>query len=396
MKKLLLTTTIASFALSGCGTTPISTFQPYQTTDLNALTNEGYLQQKTDTFFVINDSSSSMSEIYSGEGFPGQSEPTKFSVERELLARMNKSIPNITLSSGLRSFGYGPCLSWGFTKLNQPVQSYSSASFTNALSTLECSSGGTPIDRAFNAASTDLASAPGNIALILLSDGHNYDGLPDASVQALKDQYGDKLCISTIWVGNEAESDGQAALVELSRISGCGYSATASELATTDGMAGFVKNVFFNQVTPPAPAPLINSDGDDVPDEIDKCPDTPKNAIADKDGCWSFRGAYFDFDKYDIKPEMEHVFENSIAVLKDNPTLTIEIQGHTDSIGSDEYNKGLSERRANSVQQYLIKNGIDASRLSTQGFGETSPVASNDTEAGRAHNRRVLFKVLTK
>jgi OOP family OmpA-OmpF porin len=400
MKKILLTTAITSLALSGCATHPISTFQPFQTTDLNSLVDSGSLQQKTDTFYIINDSSSSMSDTYWGEGFPGQSEPTKFSVERELLIRMDKSIPNITLSSGIRSFGSGPCVSWGFTKLNQPIQSYSPASFKTAINTLECSSGGTNIHRAFDAASTDLASASGNIALIVLSDGHNLEVSPLPSAQALKEQYGDKLCISTIWVGNKNEEAGQAILQQLSDISGCGFSTTASELATTTGMAGFIENVFFEASTS-TPQPAVtrsgsaldgDSDGDGVPDSKDKCPDTPKGAIVDKDGCWAFRGVSFGFDQSAIKLNSNPVFENSITVLQQNPEITVELQGHTDSTGTNEYNQGLSERRATTVKQHLINSGINESRLSTKGFGEESPISSNSTKEGRADNRRVIYK----
>ena len=393
MKKLLISTAVASLALSGCATYPLSTFQPFQTTDLNPLVESGALQQKTDTFYVINDSSSSMSKVYYGKGFPGQSEPTKFSVERELLTRMNKAIPDIALSSGVRSFGYGPCVSWGFTKLNQTVQSYSTKAFDKSLESLECSSGGTPIDRAFDAAITDLSSAPGNIAIILLSDGTGFDGFPSPSVQALKDQYGDKLCLSTIWVGNEGDTDGQAVLKELSDITGCGYSVTASELAETKSMEGFVKNVFFNEVGIPTDG---DSDGDGVPDSKDKCPDTPKGAVVDKDGCWSFRGVHFDFDKSTIKANSAPIFKNSIKVLKKNPNMKVEIQGHTDSTGPKGYNQGLSERRAKSVKNHLSNNGVSSSRLSTKGFGETQPSSTNATKAGRADNRRVVYKVLSK
>ncbi len=385
---LLKVAAIASVALSGCATQSINTFQPFQAKDLNSAVSQGYLQQKTDSFFVINDSSSSTGDTYLGSGFPGQSSATKLTVEKELLSRMNKTIPNITLSSGLRSFGYGPCLSWGYTQLNQAVQSHSSSLFSNSLNTLECSSGGTPAATAFESANADLAAASGNIAVILLSDGHNYNESPAPEIQALKDQYGDKLCVYTVWVGNEGESDGQAVLQSLADISGCGFSTTADAIASSDGMADFVTKVFFNPATPAEG----DADGDGVLDSKDKCPNTPKGAIVDKDGCWALHGVLFDYDKATIKAGYESVFTNAIKVLKLNPTLTVEIQGHTDSRGSDSYNQNLSERRALSVKQHLVNSGISASRLTTKGFGESQPAASNDTDQGRAHNRRVAFK----
>ncbi|MCK5889411.1 MAG: OmpA family protein [Methylococcales bacterium] len=388
MKIKLLSATIASVALSGCGTYPISTFQPFETTDLNPLVKSNLLVQKVDTFFIVNDSSSSMSDVYEGAGFPGQSEPTKFSVERELLKRLNKSIPDITLSSGIRTFGYGPCLSWGFSKLNQPVQSYSTNSFQKSLGTMECSSGGTPINSALTSANADLTSASGNIALILLSDGHHYDGPSAPSIEALKEKYGDRLCVSTIWVGNESDADGKAILQDITDISGCGVASTVTELATTKGMADFVTNVFFDTGTPNNDG---DEDGDGVPDSRDKCPGTPKGAQVDRDGCWTFRGVFFDFDRSNIKSSGRHILENSISVLKQNPKMKVELQGHTDSTGPKAYNQRLSERRANSVKKHFIKNGVSSSRLSTTGFGETQPTTSNKTKEGRAHNRRVVL-----
>jgi outer membrane protein OmpA-like peptidoglycan-associated protein len=81
------------------------------------------------------------------------------------------------------------------------------------------------------------------------------------------------------------------------------------------------------------------------------------------------------------------------TVLKENPDTDIEVQGHTDSKGADDYNMTLSEKRASAVATYLKSKGIAASRIKTKGFGETAPVATNDTEEGRAQNRRVNFLI---
>jgi outer membrane protein OmpA-like peptidoglycan-associated protein len=78
-----------------------------------------------------------------------------------------------------------------------------------------------------------------------------------------------------------------------------------------------------------------------------------------------------------------------VTILKDNPSFKVQIDGHTDSQGKDEYNQGLSNDRAASVKAYLVSKGIDESRLSSTGYGETTPVADNKTAAGRAKNRRV-------
>lgn len=391
MRKILLTAAaITSITLSGCATQAINTFQPFQAKDLNHLVRSGHLQQKKNSFFVINDSSSSMSETYMGTGFAGQALSTKLTVEKELLSRMNQTIPNIPLSSGLRSFGYGPCLSWGYTQLNHAVQNHSSATFGNSINTLECSSGGTPVASAFNAAADDLSSAPGNIAVILFSDGHNYDNSPAAAIQTLKELHGNNLCLYTVWVGNEEQQEGQAVLKGLSALSGCGFSTTAGAIASSAGMSNFVTKVFFNHSTP---APVDgDADGDGVLDSRDRCPNTPRGAVVDRDGCWAFHGILFDYDQDTIRAGYASLFDNAINVLKLNRGLTVEIQGHTDNHGSDSYNLDLSQRRANTVRQHLINNGIAASRLTTRGFGESQPVASNDTDEGRAHNRRVVYR----
>ena len=99
--------------------------------------------------------------------------------------------------------------------------------------------------------------------------------------------------------------------------------------------------------------------------------------------------AYFDFDRADLKRGDEaSALADVVKVMRQQPTLRVMVEGHTDSVGSDAYNQRLSERRAEAVKAYLVRQGIDASRISTRGLGKTRPVASNQTEAGRAENRR--------
>ena len=101
----------------------------------------------------------------------------------------------------------------------------------------------------------------------------------------------------------------------------------------------------------------------------------------------------FDFDKTAIKPDGAKVLDRLIAFLKENRDSKVELEGHTDSVGSDQYNQGLSERRAASVRDYVVKGGVDRGRISTRGFGESKPIADNKTADGRAKNRRVEIKV---
>lgn len=100
-------------------------------------------------------------------------------------------------------------------------------------------------------------------------------------------------------------------------------------------------------------------------------------------------GVTFDFNKATIKPESEVVLTRAATVLKQAAGFAVEVQGHTDNVGGDDYNQKLSEARAASVKQWLGGHGVDATRLSSRGYGKTQPVADNGTDFGRAKNRRV-------
>ncbi|MBO9573549.1 MAG: OmpA family protein, partial [Chitinophagaceae bacterium] len=103
---------------------------------------------------------------------------------------------------------------------------------------------------------------------------------------------------------------------------------------------------------------------------------------------------FFDFDKWDLRPESYIELNRVVTLLKENPAIEIEMSAHTDSYGSDEYNYKLSDERARSVREYIISQGINARRIISQGYGETKPVAPNDTDDNRQLNRRVEFKIL--
>jgi outer membrane protein OmpA-like peptidoglycan-associated protein len=108
----------------------------------------------------------------------------------------------------------------------------------------------------------------------------------------------------------------------------------------------------------------------------------------------SFANIYFDSGSANIKPESYGVLDEIADLLMVNSTVRVEIAGHTDSDGSESYNRTLSERRAASVRDYLVQHGIASSRMTTIGHGESQPVASNDTAAGKSQNRRIEFRIL--
>jgi outer membrane protein OmpA-like peptidoglycan-associated protein len=107
------------------------------------------------------------------------------------------------------------------------------------------------------------------------------------------------------------------------------------------------------------------------------------------------RNIFFDFDKATLRPESFNELDRLVKLLTENPTIKVEISAHTDSKGSDEYNMKLSQKRAESVVNYLIGKGISKDRLIARGYGETQPIDTNDTEEGRQNNRRVEFKIIS-
>ena len=141
----------------------------------------------------------------------------------------------------------------------------------------------------------------------------------------------------------------------------------------------------------------LDSDGDGVVDSMDRCPNTPKGIPVDASGCelahdFKLEGVNFEFDSAKLTSDSIAKLDAAVAILKRNADDKIEIAGHTDSQGNDEYNMGLSERRAQAVADYLVAHGANASNLAVKGYGETHPVADNGSKEGRAANRRVELR----
>jgi outer membrane protein OmpA-like peptidoglycan-associated protein len=128
------------------------------------------------------------------------------------------------------------------------------------------------------------------------------------------------------------------------------------------------------ETPPPAPAPAYAPEPEAVGEKI------------------VLRGVNFDFDKSSIRPDAAVILDEAVVALGSS-SAPVMVEGHTDWVGSDAYNQGLSERRAESVRRYLSEHGVDESRLSTAGYGESRPIASNETREGRALNRRVELLV---
>ncbi len=153
----------------------------------------------------------------------------------------------------------------------------------------------------------------------------------------------------------------------------------------------------------PASAPEPDADSDGVPDSRDACPDTPRSYAVDSRGCpipieevaRVELDVKFEFDRSEVSPQYLPEIRQVAEFMDQYPDVIVELEGHTDSSGPEIYNQGLSQRRADSVRQVLIDQfDIQASRVTATGYGESQPVASNDTPAGREQNRRVITVII--
>lgn len=366
----------------------------------NAMLQNGEYQKKITNFLILQDTSTSM-----GETLPGAAaKSTKIQYSRALLNCMNETLPNsFTANGGLRNFGFMTAdvgLVYGMAE-------YTREGLGTAVNSLVGTAGVTPLSKAINFGSMDIKNAAGQTAVIILSDGVNTAGPdPVAAAAAMKEMYGDNVCIYTVQIGDNTV--GKETLENIAAAGKCGFATNGTEIGSAAGMEKFVTDVFLAKAPPkkaepvappPAPKPDLDSDGDGVPDSRDKCPDTPKGIKVDSDGCpvkieekiSVTLLIEFDFDKAVVKPVYHTPIEKLANFLKAYPDKDVELEGHTDSIGPDDYNMKLSKRRAESVKKYLVdKFGIEATRIGTIGYGESAPVATNDTEDGRQKNRRVV------
>ena len=145
-----------------------------------------------------------------------------------------------------------------------------------------------------------------------------------------------------------------------------------------------------------APAKSMDSDGDGVADSVDQCPNTPAGAKVDVNGCPVPETVviYFAFDSAELNSAAQAALDRVAANLVNKNFVVAIANGHADSTGTEEYNMGLSERRAASVSKYLASKGVAAGQIRQRAYGEARPAADNESEMGRAKNRRVEINLL--
>ncbi|MDH5299513.1 MAG: OmpA family protein [Desulfobulbaceae bacterium] len=410
---------LLAVCLAGCAAKEAPPFAP----EFKPLTmREGY-RQKAENFLILLDASSSMDERYLfALG------TNKIDAAKETILNMNKAIPELRLKGGLRTFGpvRGSGKAAEESSLVYGMAAYEREQLAAAVNGVSAA-GMTPLAKPLAAAGGDLQALTGRMAVILISDGVNSkEGNAVAEARALKEQFGDRLCLYTILMGDDPA--GKKLLEEIAVGGGCGFATTANNLESGERMADFVERVFFEKakgqeradsdsdgvfddrdLCPGTPHGVAvdatgcppDADGDGVCDYLDRCPGTMVGMKVDASGCppavVTVRlQVEFDFNKDEVRPGYHQQLRDFANFMKANPLAKAVLEGHTDNIGSDSYNLDLSSRRAESVKAYLVGQlGVDADRLQAKGYGAAKPVAPNDTEEGRQQNRRVVAVIET-
>jgi OOP family OmpA-OmpF porin len=313
---------------------------------------------KVDSFVIVLDTSSSMGEE--------EQDRPRIQTAQDLIATFNSAVPAVDLKAGLVTFGKssGRCIGQGMASDAYGMSAYSADDLAQALGSIECAGGTTPMSEGIDATTQLLASESGPTAVIIVSDFQWVNASHvEASVAQLKAQHGNDLCLHTIKVGDNTTGD--ALISSITDAAGCDSAVKAGDIAAAGAMSTYVTETLM--------APLQYE----------------KHTVS--------ATALFDFNKSDLKEQGKAELHNLGASIKQKgiTVADIDVIGHTDSIGSETYNQGLSERRATAVSDYLVSQGIDGGIIDVSGKGESQPVASNDTDEGRALNRRVEVHVGT-
>ena len=418
--KNLVSGALISLLVASCASLSKQPEPAFTPVNLNTKIKSGEYQKKVDNFLLIFDASSSM--------FLDHNHEMKFKQAKRIANRLNQTIPDLDIQAGLRIFG--PIDLKSDSKLSYGMTNYAETAFANALSDVTSPAGGTPLSKSIKVATKNLTDSSGKIALILISDGEDVNSTDSVNAAAaLKKTYSDRICIYTIHIGDNPL--GKKTMEQIANASQCGFATDYAAIESPQGMAAFVERIFLDK------ARLLDSDGDGVFDNRDKCPGTPTGITVDNSGCpvkmmerdSDSDGVYdskdqclgtphgikvdeygcplpikgsvtielrveFDYNKDLIRRQYRQELQNFANFMTTNPNSTVTLEGHTDNYGSKNYNEGLALRRAKSVRRYLVSNfNIWGNRITAKGYGESHPEASNKTSQGRQKNRRVYATI---
>jgi OOP family OmpA-OmpF porin len=329
------------------------------------------LVQKVDNFIFFIDYSGSMGFKYMDTG------EKKIELAKQSVKAVNQEIPELDYQSSLLTFA-------PYSKMypsEGAAGAYSTSDYGNAVDYVSTNFNIygrlTPMGPDTYDLDPVLQNLSGKTAVIIVSDG--LDNLGIDAVEATRDiynRYPGSVCFHVISFATKPE--GEATLSRIAELRDCSVMVRGEDILGSEANAEqFARDVFYDVVIEkekmepePEPTPQVEPEVEDV---------------------ISLRSVHFDFDKSNIRPDMRPILDEAARLIKQEEG-DLMLEGHTDSIGTEEYNMGLGRRRANSVKQYLIDKGVDANRLDTKSYGESQPKYTNETAEGRALNRRVELR----
>jgi len=321
------------------------------------LVASAHLLEKVDNFIIFMDQSGSMAYAKAPAG------QQKFDKAVAAVNRLDKALPELGYDGGVALFA-------PYKSVTSPAPFKTGALSSAVAGVVPPFNHFTTMGTGLTKIGPALGKLSGTTALVLFTDGAaNEGGDPVAAAKALYEKYAPNLCIHVISYADTPE--GKKTIERISALSSC------SVVRSDADMDQFAKDVLYDMshvkhapkpVAKPAPAPAPPA----------------KEVIT--------FNLLFGFDKSAITDEMVPVLEEVKMILKEESGTDFVLSGHTDSTGPEDYNQGLSEKRATSVNEWLVSNGISSSRLKTVGYGETRSKYDNGTKEGRKLNRRVELR----
>ncbi len=290
----------------------------------------------------------------------------KMAIAKEVLAKINSAIPALPYKASMHTFApfnevvtYGP---------------YNKATFENGImnlkSDLDIYARRTPLGDGLEMLRPAANKMDHKAAVILVSDGGSNIGSDPVTQATMLTKNNPGLCLHVISVGEDAA--GNAMLNKIADISSCSVKVRAEDLLADDqALSAFMQSVFYTIHDEATPVAMV----------------TPTDVIV-------LRSVQFAFDSAKLTTEAESVLSEAAVLIEERPNAKVTLAGHTDSTGPEVYNMKLSQRRAEAVRAFFVKEGIDANRIEAVGFGESAPKFDNSTAEGRKLNRRaeITFK----
>ncbi len=311
-----------------------------------------------------------------------------------LLTKMQRTIPNIKLKQGVRIFGpHANPINFDNTLLYGMAQGEDSQIKPLLLNNTSKYTMFNSVSMALDAEYHELKYVSGNTAIIVLSafKGPDSDSLLE-SVALIHDFYRERVSIYPIVVALKKDQDKN--IDYMSRVAVNGFSRQVKELQGSDNLADFMEDVLFRISSPP---PILSTTQKEAPRSatiVKNSPLSHEKLIKEKELRVQLK-TQFDFNKAAIMPRYKDKLQKVAEFMIKYPETTTVIEGHTCSMGTAKYNLKLSEKRAQAVKDYLIREGVGAGRLDIMAYGETKPIASNATNKGREQNRRVIAVIKT-